>query len=186
MKKLIASAIVALLAITAVQTQAQTTAKAIEKESKVEKREARKELRKLEGKEVSSMSKDHFVSDFGHISDVKWARGGQFDEATFTKDGQQTVAYYDYNSQLVGSTTSKKFSDLPAKAQKEIKKQYKDYVTGAVIMYDDNQDNDTNMVLFGHQFEDADHYFVTVSKGKQEIVLMVSMSGEVSYFKQVS
>ena len=186
MKKLIASAIVALLAVTAVQTQAQITARAIEKESKAEKKDARKELRKREGNEVSSMSKDHFASDFGNISDVKWTRGGQFEEAEFIKDGQQTIAYYDYNSNLVGSTTSKKFSDLPANAQKEIKKQYKDYVAGAVILYDDNEDNDTNMVLFSHQFDDADHYFVTVSKGKQEIVLMVTMTGEVSYFKQIS
>lgn len=186
MKILIASAIVALFTITTVQTQAQTTAKAIEKELKTEKKAGRKEHHKLEGNQVSSRAKDHFLTDFPAITDVKWERGDQFDEANFTKDGQTTTAYYDYNSNLVGTTTNKKFTDLPANAQKEIKKQYKNYVPGAVVMYDDNETNSTTMYFMGNQFEGADHYFVTVSKGKQEIVLMVTTDGQVTYFKQVS
>ena len=186
MKKLIASALVALLAIATIQTQAQTTAREIKKELKSEKKESRKELRKLEGQEVSSKAKDNFETDFGHIDNVKWVRRSQFDEAVFMKDGNSTTAYYDYHSNLVGTTTNKKITDLPANAQKEIKKRYKDYVTGAVVMFDDNEANDTNMSFYGTQFEDADHYFVTVLKGKEEIILMVSMTGEVSHFKQVS
>lgn len=186
MKKLIASAIVVIVTIASVQVNAQTTEKAVKKELKAEKKTAHKELRKLEGNQVSSRAKDSFLSDFGAIDNVKWERGAQFDEATFAKAGKTTTAYYDYSAKLVGTTTNRKFSDLPAKAQKEIKSRYKDYVTGAVVMYDDNEDNDTNMYYYGTQFDDADHYFVTVSKGGKETILMVAMEGQVSFYKQVS
>ena len=186
MKTLTASVIAAFLAIISIHTQAQTTASLNDKESKTEKREARKELNKQRESEVSFMAKNNFLVDFDKASDVKWVKGPEFDEATFTKDGQKLTAYYDYKSILVGTTSNKKFSDLPASAQKEIQKEYKGYVTGAVILYDDNGSNETNMYLYGHGFDDADHYFVTVSKGTKEIVLMVSTDGQVSYFRHVS
>ncbi len=173
MKTFITSAIIAALAITG--AQAQTLAKDIKKEHRAEKHaEARNE--------VSSRSKDSFYADFGQVNDVQWARGPQFDEATFTKDGQKQTAFYDNHFILVGTTANKKFADVPAKAQKEIRKQFKDYAVGAVVEYKDNENNDTNMLLYGTQFDDADHYFVTVSKGKEADVLMVKTDGTVSFF----
>jgi len=185
MKKLIASALVAVFALVNVQTQAQNLAKSDKKELKAERKEAKKEKRKLEGEEVSTLAKDHFYSDFGQIDNAKWERGPQFDEVTFTKDGTALTAYYDYSNNLVGTTSNKKWADLPAKAQKEIEKQYKGYATGAIILFDDNEANNTNMYLFGNQFEGADHYFVTVNKDQKEIILMVKTDGEVSYFKEI-
>lgn len=185
MKTIITSAFVALLALGTIQANAQTTAKADKKEHHMEKKEARKSLRKLEGKEVNEMSKTHFASDFPDATNVTWTRGAQFDEATFTQNGAQQTAYYDYDTNLVGTTSAKTFADIPAAAQKEINKQYKGYNIGAVIQYDDNENNDTDMLYYGTQFEDADHYFVTVSKGGKETILMVGMDGQVSYFKEV-
>lgn len=173
MKTFITSAIIAALAITG--AQAQTLAKDIKKEHRAEKRaEARHD--------VSSRSKDSFYADFGQVADAKWSRGPQFDEVTFTKDGQKLTAYYDNQFILVGTTENKKFADVPAKAQKDIQKQFKGYAIGAVLEYKDNENNDTNMLLYGTQFDDADHYFVTVSKGKEADVLMVKTDGEVSFF----
>ena len=168
------------------RTEVKSSAKEAKKENRIEKKAGHKALRQLEGKQVSSVAKDNFIVDFGKMDNVKWFRSPQFDEATFKKDGKTTTAYYDYDSHLVGTTTNKKFSDLPESAQKEIKKRYKDYVTGAVIKFDDNEANDTNMLFYGIQFDDADHYFVTVAKDGKEIILMVSMNGEVSYFKELS
>ncbi|MDR6805380.1 hypothetical protein J2Y45_002311 [Dyadobacter sp. BE34] len=173
MKTFITSAIIAALAITG--AQAQTLAKDIKKEHRAEKHAAARQ-------EVSARSKDSFYADFGQVPDAKWVRGPQFDEVTFTKDGQQQTAYYDNHFMLVGTTADKKFSDVPAKAQKEIQKQFKGYAIGAVVEYKDNENNDTNMLLYGTQFEDADHYFVTVSKGKEADVLMVKTDGEISFF----
>lgn len=169
MKTFITSAIIAALAITG--AQAQNLAKNTRKEERAEKRT-----------EVSSRSKDAFYGDFGQIDNVQWERGPQFDEATFTKDGQKLTAFYDSHNMLVGTTSDKKFADIPANAQKHIKKEFKNYTIGAVVEYKDNEQNDTNMLLYGTQFDDADHYFVTVTKGKEADVLMVKTDGEVSFF----
>ena len=176
MKTFITSAIFAALAITG--AQAQTLAKDVKKEHRAERRAETRN-------DVSSRSKDSFYADFGQVKDVKWVRGPQFDEATFTKDGQKQTAFYDSHFVLVGTTASKKFADVPAKAQKDIQKQFKNYAIGAVVEYKDNENNDTNMLLYGTQFDDADHYFVTVSKGKEADVLMVKTDGEVSFFSKL-
>ncbi|MEO6286503.1 MAG: hypothetical protein ABIN80_26575 [Dyadobacter sp.] len=182
MKNLIASALVAVFAIATVQVQAQTVASNTKKELKAEKREARHD-RPIS---VSVKSKNSFLSDFGNVGHVEWVATPQFDEATFTKEGKTLTAYYDFHSELVGTTSNKKIADLPAAALNEIKKEYKDYVIGAVILFDDNELNDTNMLLYGTQFEDADHYFVTITKGKHEEVLKVNMDGGVSFFRTLS
>ena len=83
-----------------------------EKVIKSEKKADKKELRKLEGSEVSYQSKQAFYKDFGNIPVSSWKRTMYFDEATFMKDGQTMTAYYDFDSELVGTTTSKSFSDL--------------------------------------------------------------------------
>jgi hypothetical protein len=177
MKKLIATAMFVLMTLTAWQSNAQTTAS--------NQKAERKAAARLDGDKVSSMAKDHFLSDFGNVDNVKWKRGQQFDEATFTKNGQQMTAYYDYQFNLVGTTAPSKFSALPANAQKEIAKMYKGYTTGAVILFDDNDVNDTNMLIYGREFDDNDNYFVELSKDNKQIVVQVKMDGEVSYFKEL-
>jgi len=66
-----------------------------------------------------------------------------------------------------------------------IDKSYKDYNIGAVIMFDDNEENATNMNLYGTQFDDKDNYFVEISKGGKQSVLQVNMAGEVMFFRQL-
>lgn len=189
MRTLITSAIIAAFAIAGAQTQAQTLAKDAKKDHKAEKKEvrleARQEARADSRNQVASLSRDAFYADFGQLPDVQWVRGPQFDEATFTKDGQKQTAYYDSRFTLVGTTADKKFADIPANAQKDIHKHFKGYAIGAVVEYKDNEQNDTNMLLYGTQFDDADHYFVTVSKGKEANVLMIKTDGEVSFFRNI-
>jgi hypothetical protein len=149
---------------------------------KKEKKTDREVLRKLKGSEVSEQSMQAFIVDFGNIPVNKWTRGENFDEAHFTKDGQAMKAYYDYNSQLVGTVQDKTLTDLPAKAQVTIKEKYKGYRPESVIFFDDNERNETDMVLFSSQFDDVDGYFVQLQKGNKKIVVQVSMGGDVSYF----
>lgn len=196
MKKLIASVFVAFLALTTVQSNAQNAARAEKKEvrkendlhAKTARKTHRKAMRQLEGSEVSKLTKDAFYADFGKIDKVNWVRYDQLDEATFSKNGVKTIAYYDYGSKLVGTTVTKTYADLPAAARKEIEKQYKDrgYEVGQVIMYDDNEANDSDMILYGEQFAGADHYFVEVGKEGKLSVLMVDPSmGGVSFLTEV-
>jgi hypothetical protein len=86
---------------------------------------------------------------------------------------------------LVGTTSPKTFTDIPVTAQKYINAKYRGYSKTNVLFFDDNELNDTNMILYGDQFDDADNYFVELRKNNKEIILQVSMNGEVSFFKQL-
>jgi hypothetical protein len=172
MKKILIPTLGLLLAVAT--TQAQTDYTLVKNDIKKEKR--------AEKKEVSYQSKQQFFVDFGDIPNVAWERSSYFDEANFTQDGQEKTAFYDLQSQLVGTTISKTFADLPMAAQQYIHEKYKGYEAKDVFMFDDNEFNESDMLLFGQQFEDADSYFLEVQKDNKKIVLQVSMDGEVNYF----
>ncbi|MCX6318100.1 MAG: hypothetical protein NTW29_12470 [Bacteroidetes bacterium] len=156
-----------------------------EKVIKSERKAERQALRKLKGNNVSDQAKQAFIRDFGNLPGTKWERTENFDEASFVKKGITMTAFYDADASLVGTVQSKKFQDLPAKAQKVINEKYKDYTKGAVILFDDNESNTSDMVLYNQQFDDADNYFIQLKKDNKEMVLKVSMSGDVSFFTQV-
>lgn len=190
MKTLMIASLAILLSAAATQAQAgyaatkqdiQRTNKE-ESATRKEKKEERKALRKLEGQQPSYQSREHFAQDFDNVTDVHWKRTRYYDEATFVKDGQKQTAFYDFKNELVGTTQVKKFADLPARAQQFINKKYKDCPVQKVILFDDNEVNETDMLLYGHQFDDSDNYFVELSQGNKDIVLQVDMSGEVSFF----
>ena len=149
---------------------------------KKEKKEDLKTLRKLNGQDVSYQAKQQFLADFANAKDVKWKRSPYFDEAIFTLDGKSKIAYYDHEAKLVGTTEILTFGDLPEKAQKVINEKYKNYYKGAVIFFDDNEFNDTDMLLYGQQFDDEDNYFVELSKSNEKIVVKVKPNGEVFFF----
>ena len=157
------------------------------KEAKLrsEKRKDRITLRKLEGKEASYQSKQQFSSDFDNVQNVQWRRDNYFDVAAFTKNGKEMKAYYDFDAQLVGTVSASSFTDLPANAQKQIKKEYKDYTVDKVIFYDDNESNESDMLLYGAQFADEDSYFAELSGKGTHIVLHVTKDGNVLYFAQM-
>ena len=193
MKKLIGlSAAIFFLAavVNAQSTEASPTSEIkIDKEARAsinkEKKEDRKALRKLKENEVSGRTEEAFISDFGNIPVTNWQRLDYFDEADFIKDGQAMSAFYDEDANLVGTATTKTFEDLPEQAQEYINKKYSDYNIGAVIFYDDNEQNQRNMELYNLQI-DADSYFVELKKDNKEIVVQVTENGDVSYYTRLS
>lgn len=193
MKNSIALGFIALVSITVVNAQTEKAAlkkdiARIEKqevELSKEKKEAKLELRKFNEKEIDSKAKQQLIVDFGKIADAVWERTAHYDEATFIKDGKTLTAFYDYDSKLVGTTTNKTFSDLPAKAQQFINENYKSYNVGDILEYDDNGTVKSNMMFFNQEFADADGYFVELKKDNKKIVLQVSMDGNVSYFTRL-
>jgi hypothetical protein len=86
---------------------------------------------------------------------------------------------------LIGTTTKVSFADLPRTAQDEINKRFGEYEVKEVIMFDDNEFNETDMVFYGSSFEDADNYFVQLEKTDKNIVIKVTPEGVVSYFTQI-
>ncbi len=151
-------------------------------ETKAERKEVRKEDRNM----VSDVSKENFVSDFGRIPNVKWEKSQLFDEAEFTKDGHQYKAFYSDDSKLIGTTTEKTFADLPKNAQKDIQKHYGEYKVDKVVYFEDNQENDQDMQLYGSQFEDADNYFVELSNKDKNIVIQINPKGQIYFFKELA
>jgi hypothetical protein len=154
-------------------------------ETKNDAKTKRVPLKKLEGTVVSEQAKSNFATEFGNVQDVQWSRTLNFDEAIFNKNGKRMTAWFDFDNNLVGTTSLASFADLPANGQKTIKTKYKDYKVANIIMFDDNEANSTDMILYGEQFDDADNYFVELEKGKDHIVVMVNLEGEVSFFKKM-
>lgn len=149
---------------------------------KSEKTGEKIELKKLKGNIVSEASKEQFFNDYGKIPGTQWRRSANFDEATFKKDGKVITAFYDDASSLVGTTSLSSFNQLPAKAKNIINKKYKSYSKGDVIFFDDNEANDTDMLLFGEQFDDTDSYFISLKKGVKTVVYQIFPDGDVTYF----
>ena len=194
MKKLMISTVA--LVLTAATLSAQTPVAALstdvnesnykERSIRKEIREEKKELRKMEGNQVASLSKTNFFGDFGNVDGVTWKRSAYYDEATFTKGDITETAYYDDGSNLVGASSVKSFTDLPVNAQKSISHEYKDYKVANVVFFDDNEYNDTDMLLYGTRFDDEDNYFVELNKDNKQIVLRVNREGDIFFFKDLS
>jgi hypothetical protein len=51
-----------------------------------------------------------------------------------------------------------------------------------VILFDDNEANGTDMVLYSGSFEDEDNYFPVLTNATMEPILKVAMNGDVSFF----
>jgi hypothetical protein len=145
---------------------------------------ANKHLTKSSDDEVSFFSKRSFFEDFGDADEITWVKTKSFDEVSFFDGKQYKTAYYDADSKLVGTTMAKTFDDLPAKAQKVINDKYKDYNVAGITFFDDNEDNETDMVLFGLRFEDADNYFIELTKDSKKVILQVSLGGDMRTFKE--
>jgi hypothetical protein len=153
---------------------------------KNEKRVAIRMLKTLEGKEVSTQNIEAFNKDFGDEDIIvgQSIRGKNFDEFRFLRAGEAVTAFYDADAQLIGTTTEKSFWDLPLKTEAYINNTYPDYAAKEVILFDDNEQNESDMVLYGQQFAEKDNYFVTLVKDNQAIIIRVNMAGEVYPFSK--
>ncbi|MBO9204883.1 MULTISPECIES: hypothetical protein [Niastella] len=157
----------------------------LHKTSKAQREENRLIKREKAAITPNYMTAQQFMVDFPKATNVNWKRT-TFEEASFTLNGKEMKAFYDFTNTLIGTTTPASFSDLPASAQKEIEKYYKDYTPQTVILFDDNEYNNSDMILYGNSFEDEDNYFVELTNNNKTIVLQVNMEGLVSYFKDIS
>jgi hypothetical protein len=185
MKKLAVIAVTILFTSLATESFAQQKQNVAIKETKKELKEERKALRKLDGTVVSPAAKSNFNKDFPRASNAQWRRIDSYDEVAFTIDNKKYKSFYDYDANLVGTTSQKTFAELPARGQKEINEKYKDYKVGPILFFDDNEANATDMILYGTQFDDTDSYFVELTKGPEKIVVQMTSAGFVNFFKKL-
>jgi hypothetical protein len=168
-----------------VQASVTDNNKIIKKPKTEETTSERPPLRKLDGTTISQDSQTSFYMTIGNVPDIKWIRGTYYDEATYNKDGQDFKAYFDINGALVGTTTLKKATELSNPIEKSIKKQYPDATIGQVTYFQDNEDNNTDMIMYGIQFESKTQYFIEVTQGANKFVVMSNKDGDVTLFKQL-
>jgi len=181
MKKFVIITTTFFLALTILQAKSEKYDKAKNPKSKTE----RMALKKLEGTNVSEIAKTNFTVDFSKASDVHWKRNGTFDEASFMLGSKQMTAFYDIDGKLVGTTRAAALKELPLKAREEISSRYKNYTVGPIIFFKDDENNDTDMILYGVQFDDADTWLVELTRGADRIVVQALKDGEVSYFSKL-
>lgn len=164
---------------------ANKAARESKKEARKEKREMRMQKREIMNGVVSYRTEEQFAIDFPEATDMIFERSQNFEEAEFTLNGQRLRAYYDINNELIGTTSIASYSELPVSAQKEIDKFYKDYEVKEILFFHDNQFNDSDIIIYGTSFDDADNWFVLLQKDTKKIIVKVSPSGIVSYYTQM-
>lgn len=167
-----------------ISANAGITADKTDKEGRKQiRKEKREERRELWLHSVNVITEGQFYTDFPNAKYVSWTEG-VFAEATFYDGHTFKTAYYDTDNRLVGTTTDVDLSVLPAKAKQFINKKYPGYAIRKVVLFDDNEANDTDMYLYSNSFKDEDTYLLEMAKGPKVIILKVSMDGDVSFFQE--
>lgn len=192
MKNLLMTVSVILLSIHLLQAQQSTSqatfvvvdAKRAKNPNK-EHKKLDKALKKLDGSEVPGITQSRFTEQYGDVPGVYWRRDNYFDVATFTKDGRVLKAYFDNESEWVGTENQETFANIPQKAKDRIQKEYPGYSVDDVIFYTDNLERDGNIFLFGNEMESASNYFVELNNAGKRIIVKVTPDGDVSFFKEL-
>jgi hypothetical protein len=135
---------------------------------------------------VSAITRNQFASDFPGATNIHFEKTYVFDEVNYSQKGRKTTAYYDNNSELVGTVRNSSIHDLPAGALTEITDGYPGYTVVRVVRFNVNSGNESytdnsELPFYGEPSEDS-HYFVELKNDNKAIVLMAGLSGEVSFF----
>ncbi len=140
---------------------------------------------------VSESTRNQFIADFPDAANIRFKKTNDFNEVSYSLNGRDMTAYYDFNNQLVGTINYQSFGNLPANAQAKILDDYPNYKVVKVLRFNVNSDNesyienDTYMTLYGNSFDKSNNYFVELKSDHKAIVLEVDLSGEVSYFTAI-
>jgi hypothetical protein len=185
MKKLAILLVTSLFAFSVANAQIQSPKAEKAENGNAVKSEYLPPFKNISASAVSEITRNNLAIDFPNATNVSWEKTSQFDQANFIDNGQDKIAYYDPEGTLVGTTTAVAFTELPLRAQKEIKHRYRKYTIGPVIFFKDNASNDEDMVLWATQFDDQDMYFAELDKGSDKMILKVSPSGGVTFFKEL-
>jgi hypothetical protein len=135
--------------------------------------------------EAGPIIKNQFAADFPDAKNVHFVRVKDLNKVSFTQDKEKMNAYYDNEYQLVGTIQKESFANLPDNAQKEIQNKYSGYTVADVVKFDDNESDDTEIILYGISMDDADNYFVELKNDSKAIVVKVDLSGGVSYLTTI-
>lgn len=126
---------------------------------------------------VSYAVQQAFAADFADASNISWSETKSCVKADFVADGAKKTAFYSFTGDFLGTTQTVGYNAIPAKSQKLIADTYKDYTPASVIVYQAN----TNL----NDSIDATTYFVDLKNTNHEILVRVTSTGSLDFFKQV-
>jgi len=126
---------------------------------------------------ISYAVQQEFNTDFAGAQNVVWKVTKNCTKADFTIDGAKKTAFYSPAGDFLGTTQIIGYNAIPAKSQKLIAEQYKGYAAGDVIVYQANEEIKTDI--------DATTYFVDLKSSAHEVLVRVTGSGNLEFFKQV-
>jgi len=132
--------------------------------------------KKAEPVSVSFSVQSEFDEEFSDATNVVWTVTPNCQKATFVEDGAKKTAFYSLQGEYLGVTENVAYTAISAKAQKEIAAKYNGYTVGDVIKL---TTNDTNSGF------DQTVYFVDLKNDANEVLLRVTPSAGVYFFKQV-
>ena len=125
---------------------------------------------------VSYSVQNEFDEEFGDATNVSWAITSNCQKASFVLNGVKMTAFYSLQGEYLGVTQNVAYTEIAAKAQKEIAVKYKGFTVGEVIKL---TTNDTAASF------DQTVYFVDLKNDSSEELVRVTPSADVYFFKQV-
>lgn len=132
--------------------------------------------KKAEPASVSFAVQSEFDEQFSDATNVVWTVTANTQKATFVEDGTPKTAFYNLQGEYLGVTENVPYRAIAAKAQKEIAAKYNGYSVGDVIKL---TTNDSNAGF------DQVVYFVDLKNSTNEVLLRVTPSAGVFFFKQI-
>ncbi len=126
---------------------------------------------------VSYNVQQEFNADFAGAQNIVWTVTKNVQKADFTVDGVKKTAFYNLSGDFLGTTQTTGYNAIPAKSQKLIANDYKGYTAVNVIVYQANESLNNDI--------DPTSYFVDLKNEKHEVLVRVTSTGSVDFFKQV-
>lgn len=133
---------------------------------------------------VPNLIIDNFTSNFKNATNVQWSSDNRCEKAAFVVGKTNYNAFYSLDGTFLGVTRDITFDKIPAVAQTEIKKEYKDFIIGKVIKLIPNPGLE-NFDELGQQPIQDSVYFVDVKNNAKEYLLQVNTDATVSFFKEL-
>lgn len=126
---------------------------------------------------VSYAVQQSFNSDFANATETVWTVTKNCVKADFVADGTKKTAFYNFSGDFLGTTLTIPYSAMPAKTKKIIANDYKGYTAARVIVYQANEALESDI--------EANSYFVDLKSSDHEVLVKITESGNVDFFKQV-
>lgn len=123
------------------------------------------------GKNPSVTVKQAFTKEFAQIKDVEWttlSNEGVY-QATFVYNNESLQAFFTEDGEFLGTTRQITKSQLPIGVVTELEKQYADAHVATIFEY---------------SRKDGLSYYITLTSGKNAMVIKATGNGELSVYKK--